>query len=86
MGRAKCSPSSTRTGRPRYALYAAMARAKPARVCAVSRPKGMGATLRQLQLCADDITDPFWKNSYQTRNPSYVRAEKLAAELELTVP
>ena len=26
-------------------------------------------TLRQVQLRADDITDPFWKDSYLTRNP-----------------
>lgn len=41
------------------------------------------ATLRQIRLCADDITDPFWRNSYKTRNPSYVRAEMLAEELGL---
>lgn len=37
-------------------------------------------TLRQMQLRADNIADPFWKNSYLTRNPSCVRAQQLAAQ------
>jgi hypothetical protein len=40
-------------------------------------------TLRQIQLRADDITDPFWKNSYLTRNPYCVRAQALAREWEI---
>ncbi len=42
-------------------------------------------TLRQIQLRADDITDPFWKNSYLTRNPYCVRAQQLAKEWGLDV-
>lgn len=37
-------------------------------------------TLRQIQLRADDIADPFWRNSYLTRNQSCVRAQQLARE------
>ena len=42
-------------------------------------------TLRQIQLRADDITDPFWKNSYLTRNPYCVRVQQLAKEWGLDV-
>lgn len=37
-------------------------------------------TLRQIQLRADDITDPRWKDSYLTCNPHCVRAQQLALE------
>lgn len=37
-------------------------------------------TLRQIQLRADNITDPAWKTSYLTRNPYCVRAQQLAKE------
>ncbi len=40
-------------------------------------------TLRQIELRADDISDPFWKNSYLTRNPYCVRALKLEQAWEL---
>jgi hypothetical protein len=36
--------------------------------------------LHQAQLCADDIADPFWKDSYLTRNPHVTRALALARE------
>jgi hypothetical protein len=42
-------------------------------------------TLHQIQIRADDITDPFWKNSYLTRNPHCVRAQSLAKEWGLDV-
>jgi hypothetical protein len=38
----------------------------------------LAETLRQIQLRADDITDPFWRNSYLTRNPYCVRSQQLA--------
>ncbi len=44
----------------------------------------LGETLRQIQLRADDITDPFWKNSYLTRNASCVRAQALVQEWGLS--
>jgi hypothetical protein len=34
----------------------------------------LAETLRQVKLRADDITDPFWRESYLTRNPHVVRA------------
>ena len=34
----------------------------------------LGETLRQVNLRADDITDPFWRESYLTRNPYCARA------------
>lgn len=37
-------------------------------------------TLRQIQVRVDDITDPFWKNSYLTRNRHCVQALRLARE------
>jgi tetratricopeptide (TPR) repeat protein len=37
-------------------------------------------TLRQIRLRAEDIPDPFWKNSYLTRNAYCARAQALAAE------
>jgi hypothetical protein len=40
----------------------------------------LGETLRQIQLRVDDITDPFWRQSYVTRNPYCVRAYRLATE------
>jgi tetratricopeptide (TPR) repeat protein len=40
----------------------------------------MRETLRQIQLRADDIPDPFWKNSYLTRNPYCVEALRIAKE------
>lgn len=43
-------------------------------------------TLRQIQLRADDIPEPFWRNSYLTRNPYCVRAQQLGKEWELTAP
>ncbi len=45
----------------------------------------MHETLHQIKLRADDITDPFWKNSYLTRNPSVVRAQQLAKQWGLDV-
>jgi hypothetical protein len=41
-------------------------------------------TLRQIKLRADDITDPFWKQSYLGRNPSCVRAQALAKKWGLS--
>lgn len=40
-------------------------------------------TLRQIQLRADDISEPSWRHSYLTRNPHCVRAQSLASEWEL---
>jgi hypothetical protein len=40
-------------------------------------------TLRQIQLRADDITDPFWKNSYLTRNHYCARAQQLAKQWDI---
>ena len=40
-------------------------------------------TIRQIQLRYEDIADPFWKNSYLTRNPSCARALALAKAWEL---
>lgn len=40
-------------------------------------------TLHQIQLRADDIADPFWKDSYLTRNPHCARAQSLAKSWEL---
>ncbi|MBL9006886.1 MAG: protein kinase [Myxococcales bacterium] len=37
-------------------------------------------TLRQIQLRTDDITEPFWRDSYLGRNPACVRARQLARE------
>jgi hypothetical protein len=37
-------------------------------------------TLRQIELRADDISDPFWKESYLTRNRNCVRAQQLGKE------
>lgn len=37
-------------------------------------------TLRQIQLRTEDIADPFWRNSYLTRNPYCVRSQQLAKE------
>jgi ATP/maltotriose-dependent transcriptional regulator MalT len=37
-------------------------------------------TLRQIKLRTYDITDPTWRTSYLTRNPSCVRAQQLAAK------
>lgn len=37
-------------------------------------------TLRQIQIRAEDVTDPFWKSSYLTRNPYCARAQQLARE------
>jgi hypothetical protein len=45
----------------------------------------MRETLRQIKLRTDDITDPFWKNSYLRRNPYVVRAQALAQEWGLGV-
>lgn len=45
----------------------------------------LGETLRQIQLRSDDITDPFWKNSYLTRNVYCARAQQLAREWGLDV-
>jgi ATP/maltotriose-dependent transcriptional regulator MalT len=44
----------------------------------------LAETLRQVQLRADDITDPFWKDSYLTRNPYVARALALGREWEVT--
>jgi ATP/maltotriose-dependent transcriptional regulator MalT len=43
----------------------------------------LAETLRQVQLRADDIADPFWKESYLTRNPYVARALALGREWEL---
>jgi serine/threonine protein kinase/tetratricopeptide (TPR) repeat protein len=43
-------------------------------------------TLRQIHLRADDITDPFWKNSYLTRNRYCVRAQQLGQAWEFIYP
>jgi tetratricopeptide (TPR) repeat protein len=40
----------------------------------------LAEALRQIQLRTDDIIDPFWRNSYLTRNPYCVRAQQLAKE------
>jgi hypothetical protein len=40
----------------------------------------LAETLRQIQLRLDDIADPFWKNSYLTRNPTVARALALGRE------
>lgn len=40
-------------------------------------------TLRQIKLRTYDITDPTWRTSYLTRNPSCVRAELLAAKWDV---
>lgn len=40
----------------------------------------LGATLQQIRLRADDITDAVWKNSFLTRNRYCVRAQRLANE------
>lgn len=40
-------------------------------------------TLRQIQLRADDIPEPLWRESYLTRNPDNVRARKLARDWEV---
>jgi hypothetical protein len=45
----------------------------------------MAETLRQIQLRADDITDPFWRNSYLTRNHYCARAQQLAREWGMDV-
>ena len=37
-------------------------------------------TLRQIQIRAENIVDPFWKNSYLTRNPYCVRAQQLGQQ------
>lgn len=37
-------------------------------------------TLHQIDLRADDIPDPFWRNSYLTRNPYCARAQQLARQ------
>ena len=37
-------------------------------------------TLHQIELRADDIPDPFWRNSYLTRNPYCARAQQLARQ------
>lgn len=42
-------------------------------------------TLRQVQLRADDIMDPFWKMSYLTRNPYCARAQTLGHEWGLDI-
>jgi hypothetical protein len=46
----------------------------------------LGETLRQIQLRADDITDPLWKNSYLTRNPHCARARRLGRDWGLDAP
>lgn len=43
----------------------------------------MSETLRQMQRRADDITDPYWQQSYLRRNRSCVRAQALAREWNL---
>lgn len=42
-------------------------------------------TLRQIEIRADDIPDPFWRTSYLTRNPYCARAQALAKDWELDV-
>jgi hypothetical protein len=43
----------------------------------------LAETLRQIELRVADITDPFWRNSYLTRNSSCVRAQLLAKQWNL---
>src|SRR5262249_54494125 len=40
----------------------------------------LSETLRQVALRAEDIADPFWKDSYLTRNPYVARALVLGRE------
>ena len=47
--------------------------------------KELSETLRQIRLRADDISDPFWRNSYLTRNPYCTRAQLLGREWRLDV-
>jgi tetratricopeptide (TPR) repeat protein len=42
-------------------------------------------TLHQIKLRTDNITDPYWKTSYLTRNPYCARAQELAKEWDLDV-
>lgn len=42
-------------------------------------------TLYQVQLRANDITDPSWKQSYLTQNPYCVRAQKLGEQWHIDV-
>jgi hypothetical protein len=46
----------------------------------------LAETLRQVQLRLDDIADPFWKNSYLTRNPHVARALALGREWSVPEP
>ena len=43
----------------------------------------LAETLRQIQLRLDDIADPFWKNSFLTRNRYVARAIVLGREWAL---
>jgi len=57
------------------ASLALMAAGQPARA-----HSELQATLRLIHHLADDIRDPFWRNSYLSRNRSCVRAQQLAIE------
>lgn len=46
----------------------------------------LAETLRQVQVRADNIADPVWKNSYLTNNPSCSRAQQLEREWLLGGP
>lgn len=45
----------------------------------------LNETLRQVQHRAQNIADPFWKNSYLTRNPACVRAQQLGRDLGISL-